>query len=459
MGTFLVYALQVAVFMSVLYCGYRLALSDASCHRFNRATLLMIYAVSFLLPMFITYSPGSNLAHGLDIGSPLAILSHHDMSPSAYTENFPLTQLSILIQSIYAFGICVAMIIVAISALKLARLMNSGYPIREFPEVMVSPLAPGPFGWGNTIMIRPDDIDSDLPFVVAHERVHLKRKHWIDLIIAHTAIAFQWFNPAAYLMIRELRIVHEYEVDEVVSRPDPYRYQMMLIKKAVGSGAPTFADSLNSQLKLRITMMLSKKSSGYRPLAALALVPMAAIAVAGLSQPPVADLLSSMKDSDNSQFFSSQGKESSDMTDHGKVNDLISDSQIISSSANESTASPMSHEQNEEVFSTPEQLPEFPGGMTALLQFLRDNIKYPENQKNDVRVIVRFTVFKDGSLGDYNILKTGGEECDKEVIRVLNLSPRWTPGKNNGKNVACSFALPVNFKMTEDNTVKSNTPE
>ncbi|MDE6143502.1 MAG: energy transducer TonB, partial [Muribaculaceae bacterium] len=115
--------------------------------------------------------------------------------------------------------------------------------------------------------------------------------------------------------------------------------------------------------------------------------------------------------------------------------------------------------QNEEVFSTPEQLPEFPGGMTALLQFLRDNIKYPENQKNDVRVIVRFTVFKDGSLGDYNILKTGGEDCDKEVIRVLNLSPRWTPGKNDGKNVACSFALPVNFKMTDDNTEKSNTPE
>ena len=104
----------------------------------------------------------------------------------------------------------------------------------------------------------------------------------------------------------------------------------------------------------------------------------------------------------------------------------------------------------EEIFVAVEQQAEFPGGQAALMKWLSNNIRYPETaQQNDVqgRVIVKFVVEKDGSIGAATILKGVDKDLDREALRVVKKMPKWQPGKNNGVAVRSYFNLPVVFKL------------
>lgn len=115
-------------------------------------------------------------------------------------------------------------------------------------------------------------------------------------------------------------------------------------------------------------------------------------------------------------------------------------------------------DEKEKVYVAVDTPAEFPGGMTALMKFLYDNIRYPENAyKNDIqgRVIVRFDIQKDGSVTNFKVFKSVDPELDQEAIRVLQTMPKWTPGKVNGEPVASQFNLPVTFKITKDDKTTS----
>lgn len=104
----------------------------------------------------------------------------------------------------------------------------------------------------------------------------------------------------------------------------------------------------------------------------------------------------------------------------------------------------------EEIFVAVEQQAEFPGGQAALMKYLSNNIRYPEAaQQNDIqgRVIVKFVVEKDGSIGNVTIAKGVDKDLDREAIRVVKKMPKWQPGKNNGVAVRSYFTLPVTFKL------------
>ncbi len=104
----------------------------------------------------------------------------------------------------------------------------------------------------------------------------------------------------------------------------------------------------------------------------------------------------------------------------------------------------------DEIFVAVEQQAEFPGGQGALMKFLSNNIRYPESaQQNDIqgRVIVKFVVEKDGSIGNVTVVKGVDRDLDREAIRVVKKMPRWQPGKNNGVAVRSYFNLPVTFRL------------
>ena len=104
----------------------------------------------------------------------------------------------------------------------------------------------------------------------------------------------------------------------------------------------------------------------------------------------------------------------------------------------------------EEIFVAVEQPAEFPGGQAALMKWLSQNIRYPEAaQQNDIqgRVVVKFVVEKDGSVGHAEIARGVDKDLDREALRVVNKMPKWQPGKNNGVAVRSYFNLPVTFKL------------
>ena len=106
---------------------------------------------------------------------------------------------------------------------------------------------------------------------------------------------------------------------------------------------------------------------------------------------------------------------------------------------------------SDEIFQVVEQMPEFPGGMEALLAYLGKNIKYPVSaQENNIqgRSIVEIIVNKDGSISNPKIIKSLDPDCDKEAIRVIMTMPRWNPGKQRGKDVRVKYTIPVTFRLT-----------
>ena len=105
----------------------------------------------------------------------------------------------------------------------------------------------------------------------------------------------------------------------------------------------------------------------------------------------------------------------------------------------------------DDIFQVVEDMPEFPGGMEALLAYLGKNIKYPSiAQDNNIqgRVIVEFVVNKDGSIVEPRVIKSLDASCDKEAIRVVSTMPKWKPGKQRGKPVRVKYTVPVLFRLT-----------
>ena len=102
------------------------------------------------------------------------------------------------------------------------------------------------------------------------------------------------------------------------------------------------------------------------------------------------------------------------------------------------------------IFEVVENMPGFPGGQAALMQYLAKNIKYPAiAQENGTqgRVIVQFVVNKDGSIVDAKVVRSVDPYLDKEALRVINTMPKWKPGMQRGKPVRVKFTVPVMFKL------------
>lgn len=105
-----------------------------------------------------------------------------------------------------------------------------------------------------------------------------------------------------------------------------------------------------------------------------------------------------------------------------------------------------------DVFHVVEQMPAFPGGDKALLDYIKANIQYPESAIESAlegRVVVRFIVRKDGTLSNLKIVKSLQEDCDKEALRIVKKMPQWIPGKQRGKEVDVYYAIPVLFRLNQ----------
>ncbi len=102
------------------------------------------------------------------------------------------------------------------------------------------------------------------------------------------------------------------------------------------------------------------------------------------------------------------------------------------------------------IYSAVEHNAEFPGGIEAMMKFIKDNIKYPEQAiKDSVSGVVMliFVIEKDGSIGDIKVRISVGSGCDEEAVRIVKMMPKWTPARDKGKVVRQIFCLPINFEL------------
>lgn len=111
-----------------------------------------------------------------------------------------------------------------------------------------------------------------------------------------------------------------------------------------------------------------------------------------------------------------------------------------------------------DAFDVVEEMPVYPGGMEAMMDFFSKNMKYPKeafDAKQEGRVIAQFVVEKDGCITDAHIVKSVSPALDAEALRIVNAMPNWTPGRQNGKPVRVKYTVPISFKLTGGETNKA----
>ena len=471
MGVFFIYILKSSVCLVLFYLFFRLLLSKETFHRFNRMALLGVLFFSLLIPCIeVTTRHQVEVQQAVLSIEQLLLMAELEATPAnvgAVQETSAISWVQIVLL-VYLAGILFLACRNIYSLICLFRLIHSGKheKLEKGVTLVVHNQEIAPFSWMKYIVISRKDLEENGREILIHEMAHIHHRHSVDLLVADICIFFQWFNPGAWLLKQELQNIHEYEADETVINEgvNAKEYQLLLIKKAVGTRLYSMANSFNhSKLKKRITMMLKEKSSPWARLKYLYVLPVAAIAVTAFARPEVSETveeISAVKVNDLTAIVETKVAESSGQ--------LLPVQSVPKDSVNRKSkvavqqmdelvvvgyASKDSVKDREPVFNVVEQMPSFPGGMEALMQYLAKNMRYPvEAQKNKVqgRVVVGFIVSKDGDIKKAHILRGVDPELDAEAIRVIESMPRWMPGMQRGKAVAVSYTLPVMFRLTGD---------
>lgn len=479
------YLILSAVSLALFYLFYKWLLSRDTLHRFNRVVLLVVLVLSVVLPA-VHLDLGTRAADFAQMLEELVVTPNDEAYPQPAASPKPSPEgkgfLSPLFQEgtgeailliLYLAGVVFFLVRLGVGIVRNVRLgRRDSTRLDDGNRLVLHDGNYAPFSWMHTIVVSHKDYDANAPMILAHEREHIRLGHSWDILLCQLCTAFQWFNPAAWLVGRELRAVHEYEADEAMLRSgtDARHYQMKLIETALGARFNSIANNFtNCSTKKRILMMMKKQTSPWARLKVLYVLPVAAFVLLAAScnnakeeadaqkvseaveADPLfvvdgnvvsVDVYKSLKPEDIDHVDVLKGEAATSVWGTRGANGVV---QVTTKKA----AAP-SAEDNSDVFNVVEKMPEFEGGMDGMMSFLQKNIKYPAEAKENGtqgRVVVQFVVNKDGSIDEPKVVKSVSPELDAEALRVVKAMPKWTPGEQRGEKVRVQFTLPVLFKL------------
>ncbi len=524
MGTFFAYILKTAMFLIVYYLFYKLLMSRETFHRFNRVALVSLLVLSFVLPLCESLVKGAGTGEGLVALE--GMLTMATRVEDAEAAQIPTSHILLgALMLIYLLGVAAFTLRSLISYISLAKQLRKGerQTLNDGSILCLHDEQIAPFSWMHYIVASRKDIEESGVAILCHELGHIHNHHTFDLILTEVALILQWFNPAIWLMRRELQAIHEYEADEAVLDYgiDAKSYQLLLIKKAAGSRLQSITNSLHqSSIKKRITMMLKRKSNPWARAKYLLAVPVAALSVAVLSTPQASALSKEISECKVSEYFANHqisdhknapkveirtvsgtaeidkdviffvdGKRVESIDDINPENidhmEVLKDKDAMAkfgitdargvilittkssgqtihlkldsvpSAKGEFRPSAEGEFHPAVIIVDPalpmvEDMPEYPGGMEAMMKFVAENLKYPEQmqkEKVEGRVLLSFVVEKDGSVTNIEEVQSPHPVLTEEAIHVVKLMPKWKPGKQEGKEVRVQFNLPITFRL------------
>lgn len=278
----LTYSLKTGACLVVFYLFFKLLMSRETFHRLNRILLLGVVVLSFVLPLCVI----TVIRELPALPEMPAETMNYDLSVAPSPEPFPWERLA---GGLFLIGAAMTLAWTLRSLIGVLRLIRGGRRERLDDGVVLvrMPQPITPFSWGRYIVVSEQDLAVSGAEIITHERAHLRLRHSLDLLVTDVAGCLQWFNPAMWLLRRELRAIHEFEADKAVldSGVDARQYQLLLVKKAVGGRWYSVANSFNhSKLKIRIGMMLREKSSRWASAKALVVLPLTALALGAFAQ-------------------------------------------------------------------------------------------------------------------------------------------------------------------------------
>ena len=416
MTEFLIYMIKSTVYLSVFYAFFILFMKKTTVFRFNRIIFLAASALCFILPV-LEISP--TIFAGIDMPmnaieealTPTYVLGLDGVTVTAGSGKIWL----IIISTVYFAGFIIVLGSNIASYMRLYALLHKSQAgDMDGIKVLTADMDMPSFSWGRYIVISHTDLESN-PAIFTHEKMHIKCRHSIDLMLHSLISMIHWFNPLVWIARMELKMLHEYEADELTLKTgiNPTQYQLLLVRKTVDAKQFQMANGFyHSKLKNRIIMINKKKTNRWMRLAYVICIP----AIIG------------------AMCCCSQRKGNNAQTGTPAATETVTE-----------TAATVPYS---EIF----EKPTFNGGdANSFAQWVYGQIKYPQqciDEQIQGRVVLQFTINATGQVCDVNVLRGVNPAIDEEAVRAVKESPIWTPGKTeDGKVVPVSFIFPIVFAL------------
>ncbi len=419
------YILEVHICWLVLYAFYVASLSKETYYHANRWYLLTAFMLGLFIP-FIKFSQLGVESFTTTLTAQLPVIEITEAG-NWIQSNFNLSE---TLWVIYWSGVAIGLFRLFLGIMGIWKLYSEGELQRSRGYTTVYLDEPiEPFSFFQCLFIHKEHMLNEREWntLLQHEITHIRHWHSLDRMVMDIIAIFFWFSPMVWMFKKSLKDVHEFEADAHVLRTSPLMdYGQLLLKYAnqpLQKSASIGNAFFGTQLKRRFIMMAKRPSNEISLLKYLLALPILMLMFFALS----------CKDAIEDQlgFEKPQNADKEQIVDYD-ANALMAD------------------ENKEDVFVRVEQMPQFPGGEKALLEFIQQNIVYPQEARDaglEGMVVIQFNVNEDGRLSDAEIARGVGMGCSEEALRVVKSMPDWIPGKQNGKNVKVKFTLPVRFKL------------
>jgi TonB family protein len=406
MKALFLYGVEVNTYLALLFLAYWLLLRKERWFVANRFIILGMSVLSFVLPL-------------LDFGTPRPTLGFLQLEAVLVSAQQSVAEtptgwnMASLLSALYIFGSTITAGLVSIQFLSMWRLIKKSQKEKIGNACLLySDEVDSPGSFFNYIFWRKSDTNVSDNWIMEHEKVHINEGHSFDILFMRMAQIICWFNPAWYLLQRELEASHEFRADEVVVQKfhDHTNYSKVLLSQAVNVNPSVLAHQFSKfkLLKRRIMMLNKTNTNKARIVKYFMLIP-TLVLILGIHA----------------------------CTKDGGTVDAKNQTEPLT--------------QNDgEIFTVVEVMPEYPGGNAALMSFLGENIKYPENCKEDAiegTVIISFVINEDGQVSDIEPLRSPDERLTHAAIQTVSKMEDWTPGKQDGKNVKVQYKLPIKYAL------------
>ena len=498
MAAFIIYIIRWAVCLTLLYSLFGLLLKRETLHGTNRVVLLVILLGSMVLPVvqLETKAPnyvtqGREILESRIIAEERIVKKEGDYWASDAEEEYARnisritnTPVSIdhflhvkgkwnwvktllLLIEIYVFGVVVAWLRYFWSLAMLIRLIHQGKRIKieglpKHVHAITHSDIKTPCSWMRWMILNPADVD--VRPIIQHELSHIRLGHSWDMLLCEFTCRMLWCVPFAWMLRQDLRDVHEYQADQRVLSTGikDEDYQLFLIRKATGTRLQPVVNALNqSPIKRRFKMMYRQPSRRWVALKAFYLLPLSALALMAFATPKLKEVveIAVEKVEDVEELVQPEmprAEEPDTKIEPEKKVEPQEEKVIMDSPTEPESETKEEKPHGRELPSAyyqlgvQGQLPTFPGGASALRDYLRKHVNAALQSgitPTDKIVYVRFKVFLDGSIREIEIRSSVNEEIDRVAIQIIKEMPHWSPARDwEGKPTMWSYTLPIQFK-------------
>ena len=431
-----IYLLKVNVGIALFYAFYKLFCCRDTFFRWRRFAILSFLGISFLYPFvniqdWIKEQP--NMVELADYYASWMWSEEVVVTPTTQVAQTP--DLMTTAMYIYFIGVVALSIRFLIQLCSILYMRGKGTVTYLKGQRIISiPTEVNPFSFFQWIFIHQQRINEEnLDEILMHEQTHAKQWHSIDVVLSEIINIVCWFNPFSWLLKNEIRLNLEYLADNQVTEivEDAKVYQYHLLGLASQKRQTGLYNNFNvSHLKHRIIMMNKKRTCTAGRIKYALFAPLA-----------IALLLASNISCVSNEKKAEQTAETPTATP--ALQEV------------ESTSQETEPPTEKLIFTVVEEMPEFTGGMGECMKFINKNIQYPpEAIEKEIqgRVIVQMVITDEGDVTDAKVVRGVDPLLDKEALRVINLMPKWKPGKQRGKAVNVKYTVPVMFRLQGDDT-------